>query len=55
MVRLAEEVPDDAARVAAADLVRRQQQVDTLEHVPHRRRQQSVKRPTLHIIEMNIV
>lgn len=46
MVGLAEEVPDDTARVPAADLVRRQQQVDTLQHVPHRGRQQRVERST---------
>ena len=44
-VGLAEEVADDAARVPAADLVRRQQQVDALQHVPHGRRQVSVECP----------
>lgn len=46
MVGLADEVPDDAARVPAADLVGRQQQVDALYHVPHGRWRARVERST---------
>lgn len=47
VVGFAEEIADDAARVAAADLVGGEQQVDALHHVPHRWRRQRVERPVI--------